>query len=188
SSVLLTHTIVERIRRQMGPAKARNLQPHFIRSFFLEGFRLLGGTIVQREPNRYEITHVPADIRNRDRQISIGVPVLRRYERVTFDKPLIAPIGKPLAEFVTPGHPLLDATVDLILERYRYLLKKGTVLVADADETETPRVLLYLEHAIQDARSDRSGGRRVVSKRLQFVEIDEKGGAQVAGYAPYLDY
>jgi superfamily II DNA or RNA helicase len=188
SSDLLSLADVERIREQMEQAEARKLQPHFIRSFFLEAFRLLGGTIVQREPNRYEITHVPADIRNRDRQIGIGVPVLRRYERVTFDKPLIAPIGKPLAEFVTPGHPLLDATVDLILERYRYLLKKGTVLVADADEGEIPRVLLYLEHAIQDARADRSGGRRVVSKRLQFVEIDEQGGAQVAGYAPYLDY
>src|SRR5207237_661338 len=67
-------------------------------------------------------------------------------------------------------------------------LKKGTVLVADADEDEAPRVLLYLEHAIQDARTDRGGGRRVISKRLQFVEIDENDMAQVAGYAPYLDY
>jgi superfamily II DNA or RNA helicase len=188
SSDLLTLADVERIREQMEQAEARKLQPHFIRSFFLEASRLLGGTILQREPNRYEITHVPADVRNRDRQIGVGVPVLRRYERVTFDKPLIAPIGKPLAEFVTPGHPLLDATVDLILERYRYLLKKGTTLVAEADEGEVPRVLLYLEHAIQDARADRGGGRRVVSKRLQFVEIDEEGEAQVAGHAPYLDY
>jgi superfamily II DNA or RNA helicase len=188
SSDMLSQADVERIREQMEQAEARKLQPHFIRSFFLEAFRLLGGTIVQREPNRYEITHVPADIRNRDRQIGVGVPVLRRYERVTFEKPLIAPIGKPLAEFVTPGHPLLDATVDLILERHRYLLKKGTVLVADADEGEVPRVLLYLEHAIQDARTDRGGGRRVISKRLQFVEIDESDVAQVAGYAPYLDY
>ena len=188
SSDMLSLADVERIREQMEQAEARKLQPHFIRSFFLEAFRLLGGTIVQREPNRYEITHVPADIRNRDRQIGVGMPVLRRYERVTFEKPLIAPIGKPLAEFVTPGHPLLDATVDLILERHRYLLKKGTVLVTDADEGEAPRLLLYLEHAIQDARTDRSGSRRVISKRLQFVEIDKSDMAQVAGYAPYLDY
>jgi hypothetical protein len=36
---------VERIREQMEQAEARRLQPHFIRSFFLEAFRLLGGTI-----------------------------------------------------------------------------------------------------------------------------------------------
>jgi len=27
--------------------------------------------------------------------------------------------GKPVADFLCPGHPLLDATIDLMLERYR---------------------------------------------------------------------
>jgi hypothetical protein len=48
--------------------------------------------------------------------------------------------------------------------------------------------LLYLEHAIQDARTDRAGNRRVVSKRLQFVEVDQAGNVAHAGPAPYLDY
>jgi superfamily II DNA or RNA helicase len=179
---------VERIREQMEEAEARRLQPHFIRSFFLEAFRLLGGRISEREPERYEITHVPADIRNRDRVIGVGAPVLRRYERVTFEKELVTLHGKPLAEFVSPGHPLLDAAVDLILERYRDLLKRGAVLVAEGDESEEPRALLYLEHAIQDARTTASGDRRVVSKRLQFVEVKEDGEVTSAGYAPYLGY
>jgi len=82
----------------------------------------------------------------------------------------------------------LEATVDLILERHRALLKQGSVLVAESNPSEDPRVLLYLEDSIQDARPGDGGGRRVVSKRLQFVEIPEEGNAQVAGYAPYLDY
>ena len=41
--------------------------------------------------------------------------------------------GKPRAEFVCPGHPLLDATTDLILERYRHLLKRGPCLIDPAD-------------------------------------------------------
>ena len=48
-------------------AEARRLQPHFIESFFLEAFRILGGSIKEREPRRFEITHVPALIRQRDR-------------------------------------------------------------------------------------------------------------------------
>jgi hypothetical protein len=48
--------------------------------------------------------------------------------------------------------------------------------------------LLYLEHSIQDARTDRAGNRRVVSKRMQFVEIGQSGQATNAGPAPYLDY
>ena len=35
---------------------------------------------------------------------------------------------------------------------------------------------------------DRAGNRRVVSKRMQFVEVDVKGQAVNAGPAPYLDY
>ncbi len=185
---LLSAADVGEIREQMELAAARRLQPHFIRSFFMEAFRLLGGTLTKREPGRFEITHVPADVRSRDRAIGTSAAVLRRYERVTFDKDLTRPMGQPLAEFVCPGHPLLDSTVDLILERYRNLLKKGTILVDEADESEDLRVLLYLEHAIQDARTDRGGNRHVVSKRLQFVEMTEDGSARAVGYAPYLDY
>src|SRR5690606_9632942 len=78
--------------------------------------------------------------------------------------------------------------IDVILERYRPLLKQGAVLVDERDEGETLRWLFYLEHAIRDGRVDGEGRVRVVSRRLQFVEIDVEGHARNAGYAPYLDY
>jgi SNF2 family DNA or RNA helicase len=71
---------VQRIREDMERAEARRLQPHYIESFFHEAFRLLGGSAKQREPRRYEITHVPAPVRNRDRLIGIGEPVLPKPE------------------------------------------------------------------------------------------------------------
>ena len=188
TSDLLSTSDVEEIREQMEQAEARRLQPYFIRSFFLEAFRHLGGTISQREEGRYEITHVSADVRNRDRLIGAGAPLLRRYERVTFDKPRVTLIGKPPAQFLSPGHPLLGSVVDLIQERYRDLLKRGAILVDPVDEGERLRLLLYLEHSIQDARLDRNGNRRVVSRRLQFIEVLEDGTVRPAGYAPYLDY
>ena len=120
---------VARVREDMERADARRLQPHYIESFFLEAFSQLGGTARQREPRRYEVTHVPAPVRNRDRLIGTGEPVLPRYERIAFEKSLIAPQGEPLAAFVCPGHPLLDATLDLTLDRHRDLLRRGTVLV-----------------------------------------------------------
>ena len=52
--------------------------------FFLEAFSLVGGRVNQRETRRYEVTHVPASVRSRDRQIGIGEPVLQRYERIVF--------------------------------------------------------------------------------------------------------
>src|SRR3989454_4741298 len=179
---------VFRIREEMERAEARRLQPHYIESFFLEAFQRFGGTVRQRETRRFEVTHVPAPVRYRDRLIGIGEPVLPRYERIVFEKTLIAPQGQPLAAFVCPGHPLLDATLDLVIERHRDLLRRGTVLVDERDPGEEPRVLLYLEHAIQDASLTRSGERRVVSKRMLYVELDAAGTARHPHYAPYLDY
>ena len=178
---------VQQIREQMERSEARKLQPHFIASFFLEAFRQLGGNVKQREPKRYEISHVPAVIRNR-KAIGIGEPLLRSYERICFEKTLISVPGKPIASFVCPGHSLLDATIDLIQERYQDLLKQGAILVDENDPSEQVRALVYLEHSIQDASTDASGKRRVVSRRMQYVEIDAEGNAQNAGYAPYLDY
>ncbi len=147
---------VQRIREDMERAEARRLQPHYIESFFLEAFRCLGGSARQREPRRYEVTHVPAPVRNRDRLIGIGEPVLPRYERIAFEKSLVTQQGQPLAAFVCPGHPLLDAVIDLTLERHRDLLKRGAVLVDERDSGTQPRVMFYLEHAIQDAGLTRS--------------------------------
>ena len=166
---------VHRIREEMERAEARRLQPHYIESFFQEAFQRLGGSAKQRETGRYEVTHVPAPVRNRDRSIGIGEPVLRRYERIAFQKSLLAPQGQPLAAFVCPGHPLLDAVIDLTLERHRDLLKRGAVLVDDRDEGNKPRVLFYIEHAVQDASVTRSGDRRIISKRMLYVELDEEG-------------
>ena len=179
---------VRRIREDMERAEARRLQPHFIQSFFIEAFRRLGGVIREREPKRFEITYVPAVLRSRDRLIGIGEPMLTRYERVCFDKEQMSIAGKPPAAFICPGHPLLDCTIDLILERHGELLKKGAILVDPDDESEQPRALFYLQHSLLGGRTDRDGKRRLVSRQMQFVEIDADNNVRTAGPAPYLDY
>jgi len=179
---------VYRIREEMERAEARRLQPHYIESFFLEAFKNLGGNIRQREPRRYQVTHVPASIRNRDMLIGRGEPILQRYERVVFEKELINPQGMPMGAFISPGHPLLNATLDIILERHRDLLRRGAVLVDEGDFGDQPRLMFYLEHAIQDASITRSGNRRIVSKRMLYIEMDRFGSVRHLHYAPYLDY
>ncbi|MCX7801148.1 MAG: helicase-related protein [Fimbriimonadales bacterium] len=189
----LAHEVMDeprlrRIQEDMQRAEARRLQPHYIESFFLEAFRRLAGTVCLREPRRYEVTHVPAVVRQRDREIGGREPVLSRYERITFEKDLIAPPGQPMAAFICPGHPLLDAVIDLTLERHRDLLRRGTMLVDDRDPSDSPRLVFYLEHAVQDASLTPSGERRVVSRRMLYVDVDRHGNVRNLGYAPYLDY
>lgn len=179
---------VARIREDMERAEARRLQPHYVESFFLEAFRQLGGTVHQRESRRYEITGVPGPVRQRDRQVGAGEPVLERYERIAFEKGLLALPGQLLAAFVCPGHPLLESVLDLTIERHRDLLRRGTILVDERDLSVQPRVLLYLDHSVLDASLLASGGRRTISRRTLYIEQDATGNARHLHYAPFLDY
>jgi hypothetical protein len=181
---VLAEADVEEIRRRLEDAQARRLQPHYVEAFLLAAFTRLGGRIAAREAGRYEITHVPADIRDRDRQIGIDAPVLPRYERVTFDRAHIRPDHGVRADLLAPGHALLDSVVDLTIERHRSTLKQGAVLVDRDDEGETPRLLVALTQEITDGHTPP----RTVSKRFDFVELAADGSARTAGPAPYLDY
>ena len=176
------------IREEMERMEAHKLQPHFIEAFFIEAFRSLGGTIRKRETGRYEIINVPYKIRSRDQLIGFGVPVAAKYERICFDKQYCSVQGSPIADQICPGHPLLEAVIDLLREQNADVLKRGSVLIDENDPSENARLLFYIEDAIQDGVTLPNGNRRIVSKQLQFVELDESGQARNAGYAPYLDY
>src|SRR5690606_19701371 len=78
--------------------------------------------------------------------------------------------------------------IDLVLERYRGLLKSGAILIDDAGESAEPRMLFYLEHKLRDARTAIRGTDHIVSHQLHFVEIAQSGEIRGAGPAPYLDY
>ena len=187
ASEVITSETIDRIRDEMDRAEARRLQPQFVRAFFLEAFRRFGGRAAEREPGRFELTRVPGDLRRRDRLTGRGAPLLKSYERITFERGLVRQEGKPIAELVAPGHPLLDAVIDLVGERYGTLLQQGAVLVDDQDEGEALRILVYLEHSIRDGVRVADGDYRIVSRRFEFVEVDTDGNINLQTWAPYLD-
>jgi superfamily II DNA or RNA helicase len=178
---------IMRIREEMERAAARRLQPFYIKACFLQAFEYFGGTIHERESGRYTINNVPAIIRNHAKERGFGA-VSTKYERICFEKALIHLPDKQPATFVCPGHPLLDATISLMLLRERDTLKRGGILVDETDPGQELRALFYLEQAIQDATPMKSGERRTISREVHFVEIDSAGNVREAGGAPYLDY
>jgi superfamily II DNA or RNA helicase len=184
---LLDTAKVAHVRDELERAEANRLQPHYVRDFFLQAFRRLGGQVREREPDRYQLTKVPGRIRDRAREAAMRPGVLSAYERIAFEKDRVAVPGLPLAEFVCPGQPLLEATIDLVLQDHRALLRRGALLIDETDPSDGLRALVYLEHAIVDGRPTRDGHPTVVSRRLEFVELDAEDAAG-AGAAPYLDY
>ena len=179
------------VKEEMEKAEARKLQPFFIRAFFNQAFASLGGELRPREPGRFEITNVPAIIRERDRQITgrdrrNADPVLRRYERVCFEKQYVRVtdrVGAPMASLLHPGHPLMQSVTDIVLEQHRNKLKQGAVLVDPSDLGLAPKVMFIIDHRVLEGQDPS----RVASRRMQFVEIDAAGTTINAGWAPHLD-
>lgn len=173
------------IKEEMDKAQARKLQPFFLRSFFLEAFAHIGGDARQREGQRYEIPHVPAMLRERDRQINdTRTPVLTRYARICFDKSEIHADGKPVADLVHPSHPLMAALIDVVLTEHQHSLREGSILLDPADEGTEPSLLLLLDHAVREGSSENV---RHISRRIQFVRASADGHMRFAGWAPHLD-
>ena len=178
------------VKEQMEIAEARRLQPYFVHSFFAKAFEGINGAMYPREPGRFEITHVPAIIRERDRQITGRnrrelAPVLKRYERVCFTKEAVRPLDRPntpFAQMIHPGHPLMLAVSDLVLEQHGNLMRQGAILVDPTDDGTDASLLFLITHEIK------SGDSSVLSKRLQFVRVAPDGRASFAGWAPHLDY
>jgi len=168
---------VRELQRDMQQAAARRLQPHHVQSFFLEAFARLGGRIRPREPGRWEITRVPLCLH--DHHIHGPAPLQRKYERICFEKHRVN--RQPVAAFICPGHPLLDATVSLLCTRNDLLLRRGGILVDDTDPGHDITALFLLEHHV------RNGSGHTLSERLAFASIDRHGTATDAGLAPHLN-
>ena len=177
------------VKGEMEKAEARRLQPYFVRSFFMKAFEQIGGSIYPRELGRFEVTHVPTSIRERDRRITgrnrrEQEPVFKKYERICFEKEAIRPVEQPgvrPADLMHPGHPLMLAVSDLLLEQHANLLRQGTVLVDPADDGVDPWLMFLVTHEVK------SGDGQVLSKRLQFVRVNPDGSTTFAGWAPHLD-
>ena len=184
----------DEVRRRMEEARARRLQPWFVHDFFTQALQLYGGRISGRERGRYEITRVPASVRA-TADPALG-PVHDRYARVTFDKDHMQPDGGAArtpgpagdrAELISPGSALLSAVASKVLDDHGDTLRHGAVLVDSSDPSTEPRLLVYLDHVVTDGRLV-NGARQVVSRRFQYVEVDQQATASDPGAEPYLEY
>ncbi|HWJ49585.1 MAG TPA: helicase-related protein, partial [Solirubrobacteraceae bacterium] len=175
---LVTDTLqqadVAQLRALMDEARSRRLQPHYIEGAFRAAFTRLGGRIRPRERGRFEITHVPAQLRT-----AVRGPIATRYDRVTFDIEQVLDEAGVRAELLAPGQPLHDAVTDAAIVNWHRALDRGTVLVSPA--VQEPRLLVGVIQEIVDAAEES------VARRFGYAYIDESGAVEAAGPAPYLD-
>ena len=176
---------VRELRREMMEAEAQRLQPCHVESFFVAAFEELGGRIQEREPARWEITYVPIDVRNRGTNSKTGKPVQRRYERICFDKKLMD--MQPVAEFVFPGHPLLQSVIELVREAHGDTMQSGAVMIDSSSDDREVSLVYFIEHSIADGCEGKDRLPNCISKRLQFARVSKGNRISDAGIAPHLN-
>src|SRR5207249_1207656 len=111
-------------------------------------------------------------------------PVLKRYDRIAFSRDAVQPADKPgqaRAVLMHPGHPLMLALTDIILEQNANLLRRGAVLVDPADDSDRPWLMALLTHEVK------SGDGTTLSRRMQFVRVNPDSSTAFAGWGPHLD-
>lgn len=174
---------LEEVRNRMEQARQRKLQPGFISAFFIPAFTRLGGQIRKREHGRFEITRIPPRIIDAARKRNRLTPVPERYERVTFETEHIDQPLKTKAELLAPGHPLLQAVLDLTIADLGTTLEQGTVLIDRSDHQASAPMMIYTV----EQRLESAAGGETVSHHFDYVAIGEESQPMVSSAPLYLN-
>jgi len=144
-----------RILGEMRVAKENRLVPEYIEKFFLRAAKKIGLKIEKRRDGFWRITNVPYEIRNLsyDFKIKYG-SIFNEYGKFSFDK---EQAFKGQAEFVAPGHPLLEAVIEKIFEKYGEEVEKGAIFIDPSGKMNG--IIWFLEGQINDGNGCVAGKR-----------------------------
>lgn len=164
---------LQALKGKLATAANNALSPEFIRSFLGRALAYLGGEMTALGDGHFRIPTVPVAIREFDRPNGERRPlVLRRYERICFEEKPASIGNAPAAEMVHPAHPLVRTCADMLLDRLRPCLERGSVLVGN--DGEAPGVVMVLEHSIY---CDLPHPQPPISQRIQLVRCSRDGSA-----------
>ena len=180
------------VKQKMDEAEAKRLQPCYVSAFFETAFHFLHGTYMPKERGRFQIKQIPATLRNYQAETRAGLKIRdvipRSYERVCFDKDTIElpTEGRkyPKAEFLHPGHPLMQAIVAKTIEACQDVINLGVILVDDLDDlNEKPHVLSLVELGAKESNAEQ----HFAARQMLFLTTNSDGKVIDAGPAPHLD-
>ena len=155
------HIDMSKLDADRQKSKEQRLMPEYIEKFFVEAYRILGGTISSSKDQKglWSISRVPPELRKVPEAIERRFGKIgQAYTKITFDKDQA--VGYSEIEFVGPGHPLFEGVVERVLRDFGGSLRQGTVFI-NADATE-PGVLWLLKCGVEDG-TGKSAGERLVA-------------------------
>ncbi len=166
-SLATRHIDLTRIMGEERRALENRLVPEYVERFFLRAARVLGIPMERRPDGLWRVSRIPFEVRNRPHSFKLKYGEVRKeYNGVSFDKEVAF---KQEAEFVSLGHPLMEAVIDCIFERFSKAAASGAVL-RDPD-ARLDGLLWFLQAEIKDGFG-KTAGRRL------FAVYEDRGGAK----------
>lgn len=156
-SLATRHIDYTRIKEISERAKEYRLIPEYVEEFFKRAFQRAGGKLRSRKDGFIAIDSIPYEIKEiaRDPKIKLKYgELLSSYPKITFDKEKA--FRHPEVEFVSFGHPLLEATLEWC-HNFSELLKRGAVF-EDPDGRLNGYIYFY-EGEITDGVGEIAGKR-----------------------------
>jgi superfamily II DNA or RNA helicase len=136
-------------------ARESRLVPEYIERFFERASAFLELRAERRRDGLWRLERVPFELRQVAKEHGWG-PLFEQYLKLAFDKPTARQQG---AEFIAPGHPLLETMVEQLLTLCAPDLARGAVF-ADPDGRRDG-LLWFLQLELRDG-TDAIAGQRLV--------------------------
>lgn len=154
-SLATRHIDLSKILEESRLAKENRLVPEYIEKFFLKASEQLKIKTEQRKDGFYRIDSLPYPLRNVsfDFKTKFG-EVFTEYKKFSFVKDLAQ---KGQAEFVAPGHPLLETVIENILKDNLTHLTQGSTFIDPSANLEG--LIWFLEMEIKDGKGEIAGKR-----------------------------
>ncbi len=148
------HLDLSRILGEERTAKENRLVPEYIEAFFVRAAKALGLKLERRRDGLYRLPHVPSWLKDRGYQFKVKYgDVGQEYRAIAFDKRL----ASDNADFVAPGHPLMEALIEEVFKRYAPEVRKGA-LFFDPSEKLLGRIWFF-EVELRDGDGEVAGKR-----------------------------
>lgn len=184
---LATHFInYPKIKEWAEKARENRLIPEYVENFFKKTFARVGGKYRELKDGFLAIESIPSEIKRIAEKVdfknSFG-QLMSRYPRVTFDKDLA--FKNPDAEFISFGHPLLEALIKWVLINFQENSLRGSTF-QDPSGKYDGFIWFYIAE-IRDGKNE-VAGRRILALYDDGQNICEINPAVIWDLSPYNGY
>ncbi|RLF42733.1 MAG: helicase [Thermoplasmata archaeon] len=174
-----------RIREMAEKAKENRLIPEYVEEFFKKAFKMAGGRYRELKDGFLAIDSIPYEIRKIAEETTFknrfGI-LMKRYPKVTFDKEVA--FKHPEAEFLSFGHPLLEALLEWVERNFSDLARRGAVF-KDPSGVYNGLIWFYIGEVV-DGRGE-VAGRRIIAIYDDGKDLKEVNPAILWDLSPFTE-